>query len=58
MEEIHLQNGDDTAEDWVGGFKIALEELIWGNDTKLIFLLQMPQLMEKFLIQRELAIIF
>ena len=37
LEEIHLQNGDDTAEDWVSGFKIALEELIWGNGTKLIF---------------------
>ena len=37
LEKIDLQNGDDKAEDWVSGFKIALEELIWGNGTKLIF---------------------
>ena len=37
LEKINLQDGDDTAEDWVSGFKIALEELIWGNGTKLIF---------------------
>ena len=37
LEKIDLQDGDDTAEDWVSGFKIALEELIWGNGTKLIF---------------------
>ena len=37
LEEISLQNGDDVAEDWVSGFKIALEELNWRNGTKLIF---------------------
>lgn len=37
LEEIKSQNGLDTAEDWVSGFKIALEELNWGNGTKLIF---------------------
>jgi len=37
LEKIKIQNGGDVAEDWVSGFKIALEELIWGNGTKLIF---------------------
>ena len=37
LEEIELQNGDDVAEDWVSGFQIALDELNWGNGTKLIF---------------------
>ena len=37
LEGISLQNGDDVAEDWVSGFKIALEELNWRNGTKLIF---------------------
>ena len=37
LEEIELQNGDDVAEDWVSGFKIALDDLNWGNGTKLIF---------------------
>ena len=32
-----LLNGSDKAEDWVSGFKIALEELMWKNGTKLIF---------------------
>ena len=37
LEKIQLQNGGDAAEDWVSGFQIALEELMWGNGTKLIF---------------------
>ena len=37
MEEVQLQNGGDEAEDWVSGFKIALEDLVWRNGTKLIF---------------------
>jgi len=37
LEEIEMQNGDDVAEDWVSGFQIALDELNWGNGTKLIF---------------------
>ena len=37
LEEIELQNGGDVAEDWVSGFKIALDDLNWGNGTKLIF---------------------
>ena len=37
LEEVELQNGDDVAEDWVSGFQIALDELEWGNGTKLIF---------------------
>ena len=37
LEEIELQDGDDVAEDWVSGFKIALDDLNWGNGTKLIF---------------------
>ena len=37
LEKIRLQGGGDGAEDWVSGFKIALEELSWGNGTKLIF---------------------
>ena len=37
LEEFEVQNGDDVAEDWVSGFQIALDELNWGNATKLIF---------------------
>ena len=37
LDKICLQSGDDTAEDWVSGFKIALENLNWRNGTKLIF---------------------
>ena len=37
LEEKPLQGGNDCAEDWVSGFRIALEELKWGNGTKLIF---------------------
>jgi hypothetical protein len=37
LEAIEGQNGDDVAEDWVSGFRIALEELNWRNGTKLIF---------------------
>ena len=37
LEEVKLQSGGDGAEDWVSGFKLALEELKWGNGTKLIF---------------------
>ena len=37
LEEIDGQNGDDVAEDWVSGFQMALDELDWGNGTKLIF---------------------
>ena len=37
LEEIELQGGDDVAENWVSGFRIALDELEWGNGTKLIF---------------------
>ena len=37
LEEIILQSGGDEAEDWVSGFKMSLEELNWGNGTKLIF---------------------
>ena len=37
LEAIGLQDGGDCAEDWVSGFRIALEELNWGNGTKLIF---------------------
>ena len=37
LEEKKSQEGDDCAEDWVSGFKIALEDLNWGNGTKLIF---------------------
>ena len=36
LEEIEIQKGDDVAEDWVSGFQIALDELNWGNGTKLI----------------------
>ena len=37
LNKINLQNGEDIAEDWVSGFKLALEDLNWGNGTKLIF---------------------
>ena len=37
LEKIKTQNGGDIAEDWVSGFQIALDELSWGNGTKLIF---------------------
>ena len=37
LEEIKMQNGDDEAEDWVSGFQDALDNLSWGNGTKLIF---------------------
>ena len=37
LEAIERQDGDDVAEDWVSGFRIALEELNWRNGTKLIF---------------------
>ena len=37
LANIQLQSGGDEAEDWVGGFKVALEDLTWGNGTKLIF---------------------
>ena len=37
LEEINQQDGGDCAEDWVSGFQIALDELNWGNGTKLIF---------------------
>lgn len=37
LKDIKIQNGDDEAEDWVSGFRIALEELNWENGTKLIF---------------------
>ena len=37
LERIRIQNGGDVAEDWVSGFQIALDELNWGNGTKLIF---------------------
>ena len=36
LEAIKGQDGDDVAEDWVGGFQMALDELNWGNGTKLI----------------------
>ena len=37
LKKINLQGGGDEAEDWVSGFRIALEELEWNNGTKLIF---------------------
>ena len=37
LNEIKGQNGFDYAEDWVSGFQIALDKLVWGNGTKLIF---------------------
>ena len=37
LQGYELQNGDDVAEDWVSGFRIALDNLNWGNGTKLIF---------------------
>ena len=37
LNNINLQHGYDAAEDWVSGFKLALEDLNWGNGTKLIF---------------------
>ena len=37
MQGYELQNGGDVAEDWVSGFRIALDNLNWGNGTKLIF---------------------
>ena len=37
LEKIEMQNGNDVAEDWVTGFKMALEDLKWANGTKLIF---------------------
>ena len=36
LEVIKGQDGDDSAEDWVGGFQMALNELNQGNGTKLI----------------------
>jgi hypothetical protein len=36
LEAIRGQHGGDEAEDWVGGFQMALDELNWGNGTKLI----------------------
>ena len=37
LEKIELQDGDDSAEDWVTGFEMTLEDLKWVNGTKLIF---------------------
>ena len=37
LVKIQLLNGIDKAEDWISRFKIALEELMWKNGTKLIF---------------------
>ena len=54
LEKIDSQDGDDSAEDWVSGFKIALEELTWGNGTKLIFhFADAPQHGKIFNIDRE-----
>ena len=54
LEEINIQGGDDCAEDWVSGFKIALEELKWGNGTKLIFhIADAPQHGKTFNINKE-----
>ena len=37
LEEVEGQSGGDEAEDWASGFQDALDELNWGNGTKLIF---------------------
>ena len=37
LEKIKEQSGGDVAEDWVSGYRIALDDLSWGNGTKLIF---------------------
>ena len=31
-----IQNGEDEAEDWVGGYEIALSEIKWRNGDKII----------------------
>ena len=33
-----IQNGEDEAEDWVGGYEIALSKIKWRNGDKILYM--------------------